>query len=60
MAVIEIDITKTPYDFAANQLENDEVKTGDQTRTLVDRLCEEGIEPRVNVLFNHVRLFCTS
>ena len=52
MDVIDLnDFTKTPYHIAANQLGNDEVEIGEQAWTLVDSLCEEGMEPEVNVFF---------
>ena len=58
MDVIDLtDITKTPYDTAANQLGNDEVEVGEEARNLADSLREEGIEPAVNLFFDHVRLF---
>lgn len=53
------DITKTPYKTSENQLENDEVDIGEETRTLAERLCEDGMEPEVNSFFDHVRLFYT-
>ena len=51
------DITKTPYDIATNQLGNDEVEIGDETRALSLGLCEEGMEAEVRSFFDHVRLF---
>ena len=58
MDVIDLtDITKMPYDTAANQLGNDEVEVGEEARTLTDSLCDEGMEPEVNLFFDHVRLF---
>lgn len=51
------DITKTPYDTAANQLGNDEVEVGDEAKALALGLCEEGMEVEVSSYFDHVRLF---
>ena len=51
------DITKTPYNTAANHLGNDKVEVGEEARTLAYSLCEEGMEPEVNLFFDHVRLF---
>ena len=58
MDVIELtDITQTPYNAAANELGNDEVEVGEEAQTLAGSLYEEGMEPEVNLFFDHVRLF---
>lgn len=51
------DITKTPLEVEANQLEDEALEVGDKARSLANSLREEGMGAEVDRFFQHVRLF---
>lgn len=53
-------ITKTPFEEPSNQLDDDKVEVGQKARLLAQDLRENGMGPKVDTFFHHVRHFYTT
>ena len=58
IAVIDAtDITKTPFQVEAKQLDDEALEVGDEARSFAKCLCEDGMGVEVDRFFQHVCLF---